>query len=62
MIFMLLGASCESSFDILSEMPGNIVEPPERTTLPYRSFRMSTYESIKGYMLTPRRNLRSKKS
>lgn len=30
-----------SSFCIRSAMPGNIVVPPERTTLPYKSRRMS---------------------
>lgn len=39
--FMLAGDSEVSSFCIRSEIPGNIVVPPERTTLPYRSRRIS---------------------
>lgn len=42
LIFMLLGARAVISLLILSAMPGNMVEPPERTMLPYRSFLIST--------------------
>jgi len=34
LIFMVDGAKAVSSFCILSAMPGNMVEPPERTTFP----------------------------
>jgi hypothetical protein len=46
LIFMLLGANAEISLLILSAIPGNIVVPPERTMLPYRSFLMSTSHFI----------------
>jgi hypothetical protein len=39
--FMLLGESDVSSFCMRSAIPGNMVVPPERTTLPYKSRRMS---------------------
>lgn len=39
--FMLAGASDVSSFCIRSEIPGNIVVPPESTTLLYKSRRIS---------------------
>ena len=39
--FMLEGERASSSFCIRSEIPGNIVVPPERTTFPYRSRRIS---------------------
>jgi hypothetical protein len=42
LILMLLGARAVISLFILSAMPGNIVDPPLRTMLPYRSFLMST--------------------
>ena len=42
LIFMLLGARAVISLLMRSAMPGNMVEPPERTMLPYRSLRMST--------------------
>ena len=42
LIFIVGGASAVISFCILSAMPGNMVEPPERTVLAYRSLRMST--------------------
>uniref|UniRef100_A0A0A9H2B3 Uncharacterized protein n=1 Tax=Arundo donax TaxID=35708 RepID=A0A0A9H2B3_ARUDO len=39
---MLLGASAVISLLMRSPIPGNIVEPPLRTILPYRSFLIST--------------------
>jgi len=36
------GASAISSFNILSSIPGNMVDPPDNTTFIQRSFRMST--------------------
>ena len=42
LIFMLLGARAEISLLILSIIPGNMVEPPLRTMLPYKSFLIST--------------------
>ena len=41
LIFMVGGAREEISFCILSAIPGNMVVPPERTVLAYRSFLMS---------------------
>ena len=40
-IFMVGGARAVISFCILSAIPGNMVVPPERTVLAYRSFLMS---------------------
>ena len=37
LIFMEDGASAVISFDMRSAMPGNMVEPPDSTMLPYRS-------------------------
>merc|ERR1712187_362278 len=42
LIFIVEGARAVSSFVIRSPMPWNIVVPPERTTLAYKSFRIST--------------------
>merc|ERR1712107_578999 len=42
LIFMVEGASAVSSLVIRSPMPWNMVMPPDRTTLAYRSFLMST--------------------
>merc|ERR1711941_153186 len=42
LIFIVEGASAVNSFVMRSPMPANIVVPPERTSLAYRSFRMST--------------------
>merc|ERR1719222_1648377 len=42
LIFMVLGARAVISFCIRSAIPGYMVEPPDRTTLAYRSFLMST--------------------
>merc|ERR1712137_888487 len=42
LIFIVDGASAVSSFVMRSPMPANIVVPPERTTLAYKSLRMST--------------------
>merc|ERR1719364_165746 len=42
LIFIVEGASAVSSFGMRSPMPVNIVVPPERTTLAYRSLRIST--------------------
>lgn len=41
LIFMVLGARAVISFCTLSAMPGYMVEPPDRTTLAYRSFLIS---------------------
>merc|ERR1719379_2765691 len=42
LIFMVDGAKAVSSLVIRSPMPANMVVPPERTTLLYKSLRMST--------------------
>merc|ERR1739849_22466 len=42
LIFMVDGANAVNSFVMRSPMPANMVVPPDRTTLPYRSLRMST--------------------
>merc|ERR1719401_712735 len=42
LIFMVEGARAVNSFVIRSPMPGNMVVPPDRTTLAYKSLRMST--------------------
>merc|ERR1711900_129838 len=42
LIFIVEGARAVSSFVIRSPMPANIVVPPERTMLAYKSLRMST--------------------
>merc|ERR1719240_2163887 len=42
LIFIVDGASAVSSLVMRSPMPGNIVVPPDSTTLAYRSLRMST--------------------
>ncbi|CAL4097307.1 unnamed protein product [Meganyctiphanes norvegica] len=42
LIFIVDGARFVISFCIRSEIPGYIVVPPERTTLAYRSLRIST--------------------
>merc|ERR1719413_186818 len=42
LIFIVEGAKAVSSFVMRSPMPANIVVPPERTTLAYKSLRMST--------------------
>merc|ERR1719454_1995951 len=42
LIFIVEGARAVSSFVMRSPMPVNIVVPPERTTLAYRSLRIST--------------------
>merc|ERR1712025_1180440 len=42
LIFIVEGASAVNSFVIRSPMPLNMVVPPERTTLEYKSLRMST--------------------
>merc|ERR1719201_1243662 len=42
LIFIVEGASDVSSFVIRSPMPGNMVVPPESTTLAYKSLRIST--------------------
>merc|ERR1712032_444895 len=42
LIFMVEGASAVNSLVMRSPIPGNMVVPPERTTLAYRSFLMST--------------------
>merc|ERR1712019_221672 len=46
LIFMVEGAKAVNSFVIRSPMPGNIVVPPESTTLEYRSLRISTSHFI----------------
>merc|ERR1712178_350785 len=42
LIFIVEGAKAVSSFVMRSPMPWNIVVPPERTTLAYKSLRIST--------------------
>jgi hypothetical protein len=42
LIFMLLGARAVISLLIRSAIPGNMVVPPLRTMLPYKSFLIST--------------------
>merc|ERR1712180_483256 len=42
LIFIVGGARAVISFCIRSAIPGNIVVPPERTVLAYRSLRIST--------------------
>ena len=42
LIFMVDGAREAISFCILSAIPGNIVVPPDKTVLAYKSLRMST--------------------
>ena len=42
LIFIVGGARPVISFCILSAIPGNMVLPPDRTVLAYRSFLMST--------------------
>merc|ERR1719324_909811 len=42
LIFIVDGASAVNSYVMRSPMPGNIVVPPDSTTLAYRSLRMST--------------------
>merc|ERR1719401_410013 len=42
LIFIVEGASAVNSFVMRSPMPGNMVVPPDSTTLAYRSLRMST--------------------
>merc|ERR1711937_1121786 len=46
LIFIVDGASAVSSLVMRSPMPWNIVVPPERTTLAYRSLRISTSHFI----------------
>merc|ERR1712211_67368 len=42
LIFMVEGASAVSSLVMRSPMPANMVVPPDSTTFPYKSLRMST--------------------
>merc|ERR1712048_933645 len=42
LIFMVDGARAVNSLVIRSPMPANIVVPPDNTTLPYKSLRIST--------------------
>merc|ERR1719420_261032 len=42
LIFIVEGANAVSSLVMRSPMPANMVVPPESTTLPYKSLRMST--------------------
>merc|ERR1712037_629244 len=46
--FMVAGARLVISFCIRSAMPGYMVVPPDMTTLPYRSFLMSTSHFMMG--------------
>eukprot|EP00971_Amphidinium_carterae_P046382 913132-Amphidinium_carterae.1 len=46
LIFMVDGAKAVSSFVMRSPMPGNMVVPPDKTTLAYKSLRMSTSHFI----------------
>merc|ERR1712088_551356 len=49
LIFMVLGARAVISFCMRSAMPGYMVDPPDRTTLAYKSFLMSTYSRPKNW-------------
>merc|ERR1712241_887462 len=49
LIFIVEGAKAVSSFVIRSPMPVNIVVPPERTTLAYKSLRISTSHFMKDW-------------
>ena len=40
--FIVGGAKEEISFCILSAMPGNMVDPPDKTVFAYKSLRIST--------------------
>merc|ERR1712193_338655 len=51
LIFIVEGAKAVSSLFMRSPMPGNIVVPPERTTLLYRSLRMSTSHFMMDWKL-----------
>ena len=42
LIFMVDGARAEISFCIRSAIPGNMVVPPDKTVLAYKSLRIST--------------------
>merc|ERR1719376_1142717 len=42
MIFIVGGAKAVISFCIRSAIPGNMVVPPDRTVLAYKSLRIST--------------------
>ena len=42
LIFIVLGTKLFMSFSIRSEIPGNIVVPPDRTMFAYKSLRTST--------------------
>ena len=42
LIFIVDGARVVISFCILSAIPGNMVEPPDKTVLAYKSFLIST--------------------
>jgi len=42
LIFIVGGAKAEISFCIRSAIPGNIVVPPDKTVLAYKSLRIST--------------------
>ena len=46
LIFIVGGAREEISFCILSAIPGNIVVPPDKTVLAYKSLRISTSHFI----------------
>src|SRR3990167_4350154 len=42
LIFMVEGAKATNSFCMRSPIPGNMVVPPDNTTFPYKSLRIST--------------------
>merc|ERR1739845_191110 len=42
LIFIVDGASAVNSFVMRSPIPANMVVPPDKTTLAYKSFRIST--------------------
>merc|ERR1719284_1811565 len=42
LVFMVGGARAEISFCMRSAIPGNMVVPPDRTVLAYKSFLIST--------------------
>ena len=41
LIFTVVGARPDKSFCMRSAIPGNIVEPPDKTVFAYKSLRMS---------------------
>merc|ERR1719237_882853 len=56
-IFMVLGARAVISFCIRSAIPGYMVEPPDRTTLAYRSFliNIALHDGVVGSLVDTNR-------